>query len=104
MPDTFPKGRSNPPITIELNGRRIFGKGSNWVNPDIFPGTITRDRYDELLEYGLKINFNIFRIWGGGIVNKEDFYDLCDEKEFWSGQSFHWPVTIISARLPIYPH
>ncbi len=79
-PDTFPKGRSNPPITIELNGRRIFGKGSNWVNPDIFPGTLTRDRYDELLEYGLKINFNIFRVWGGGIVNKEEFYELCDEK------------------------
>ncbi len=36
-PDTFPKGRSNPPVTIELNGRKIFGKGSNWVNPEIFP-------------------------------------------------------------------
>jgi len=79
-PDTFPKGRSNPPITLELNGRRIFGKGSNWVNPDIFPGTRTRERYDKLLEYGLKINFNIFRIWGGGIVNKKEFYELCDEK------------------------
>ena len=79
-PDTFPKGRSNPPITLELNGRKIFGKGSNWVNPDIFPGTITRDRYNELLEMGLKINFNIFRVWGGGIVNKEDFYELCNEK------------------------
>ena len=79
-PDTFPKGRSNPPITLELNGRIIFGKGSNWVNPDIFPGTLTRARYDELLDYGLKINFNIFRIWGGGIVNKESFYELCNEK------------------------
>lgn len=79
-PDSFPKGRSNPPITLELNGRRIFGKGSNWVNPDIFPGTLTRDRYNDLLEKGLQINFNIFRIWGGGIVNKEAFYDLCDEK------------------------
>lgn len=80
QPDTFPKGRSNPPITIELNGRRIFAKGSNWVNPDIFPGTITRDRYEGLIENGLKLNFNIFRVWGGGIVNKEAFYDICDEK------------------------
>ncbi|MEN8203364.1 MAG: hypothetical protein ABFS28_12270 [Bacteroidota bacterium] len=79
-PDTFPKGRSNPPITLELNGRQIFGKGSNWVNPDIFPGTITRERYNELLELALEINFNIFRIWGGGIVNKEAFYELCDAK------------------------
>jgi beta-mannosidase len=79
-PDTFPKGRSNPPITIELNGRRIFAKGSNWVNPDIFPGTITRERYDGLIQNGLKLNFNIFRVWGGGIVNKEAFYELCDGK------------------------
>lgn len=79
-PDSFPKGRSNPPVTVELNGRVIFGKGSNWVNPDIFPGTITRQRYDDLLERALQANFNIFRVWGGGIVNKEDFYELCNEK------------------------
>ncbi len=79
-PDTFPKGRSNPPITLELNGRKIFGKGSNWVNPEIFPGTITRERYVDLLNMALEANFNIFRVWGGGIVNKEAFYELCDEK------------------------
>lgn len=79
-PNTFPKGRSNPPITLELNGRIIFGKGSNWVNPDIFPGVITKERYNALLENAVKANLNIFRIWGGGIVNKESFYDLCDEK------------------------
>ena len=28
----------------------------------------------------MKANFNIFRVWGGGIVNKESFYELCDEK------------------------
>ena len=79
-PDSFPKGRSNPPVTIELNGRVIFGKGSNWVNPDIFPGSITGERYDDLLERALQANFNIFRVWGGGIINKEDFYELCNEK------------------------
>jgi beta-mannosidase len=79
-PNTFPKGRSNPPITLELNGRIIFGKGSNWVNPDIFPGVITHERYNGLLENAVKANFNILRVWGGGIVNKESFYDLCDEK------------------------
>ena len=78
-PDTFPKTRSNPPITVELNGRRIFGKGTNWVNPEIFPGTIAKARYQELLERAKEINFNLLRVWGGGIVNKEAFYDLCDE-------------------------
>lgn len=79
-PDTFPKGRSNPPVTIELNGRKIFGKGSNWVNPEIFPGIITRERYAGLIDNAVNAHFNVFRVWGGGIVNKESFYELCDEK------------------------
>jgi beta-mannosidase len=79
-PDTFPKSRSNPPITIELNGRILFGKGTNWVNPEIFPGIITNERYNELLDRAIEANFNILRVWGGGIVNKESFYELCDEK------------------------
>jgi len=80
MPGGSVKTRNNPPFTLELNGRVIFAKGSNWVNPEIFPGIITEGRYNELLENGVKCNFNIFRVWGGGIINKEMFYDLCDQK------------------------
>jgi len=78
-PSIFPKTRSVPPIQFELNGRKIFCKGTNWVNPEIFPGIITRDRYLELLSLAKEVNFNILRIWGGGIVNKESFFELCDE-------------------------
>ena len=76
----FPKTRNKPPVTVEINGRRIFCKGTNWVNPEIFPGIITKDRYNELLNLALEANFNLFRVWGGGIVNKESFYELCNEK------------------------
>ena len=79
-PEDFPKGRSVPPAQLELNGRKIFAKGTNWVNPEIFPGTITRERYNELIDLAVEANFNMFRIWGGGIVNKESFFELCDEK------------------------
>jgi beta-mannosidase len=76
----FPKTRNKPPVTIEINGRRIFSKGTNWVNPEIFPGIITKERYDELLNLALEANFNMLRVWGGGIVNKEAFYEGCNEK------------------------
>ena len=78
-PSGFPKSRSVPPAQIEINGRKIFAKGSNWVNPEIFPGIMTRERYSELILRGKEANFNLFRIWGGGIVNKESFFELCDE-------------------------
>lgn len=77
-PKEFPMGRSPVPITITLNGIKIFAKGSNWVNPEVFTGTITRDTYFPLIKLADEANFNILRCWGGAIINKEEFYDLCD--------------------------
>ncbi len=87
-PEGFPKSRSVSPAQLEINGRRIFCKGTNWVNPEIFPGIITRERYNELLNMAKEANFNILRIWGGGIVNKESFFELCDEKGLLVWQEF----------------
>jgi len=78
-PKGFPKSRALPPITLEINGRTLFAKGSNWIPPEIFPGTIDRERYRELLELARDTHFNLIRCWGGAIVNKESFYELCDE-------------------------
>lgn len=77
-PKEFPKSRSVAPAQILLNGKKIFAKGTNWVNPEIFPGIITHERYEELLKIVVETNFNIVRTWGGSIVNKESFFDLCD--------------------------
>ena len=49
-PILFPKSQSTNPITLEINGRRLFAKGSNWVPPEIFPGVITEDTYFGLLK------------------------------------------------------
>jgi beta-mannosidase len=87
-PSQFPKSRSTPPMTIELNGRRIFAKGSNWVCPDIFAGTLGREDYDALLLQAQTAHFNILRCWGGATINKESFYDLCDELGIMVWQEF----------------
>ena len=87
-PAGFPKTRSVSPAQLEINGRKIFCKGTNWVNPEIFPGIITRQRYDELLKLAKEANFNLLRVWGGGIVNKESFFELCDEKGILVWQEF----------------
>ena len=77
-PVRFPKGRSVAPIQLELNGRRIFAKGSNWVNPDIYNGRVDAGRYETLLTLARDAHMNILRCWGGSGVYKRDFYDLCD--------------------------
>jgi len=81
LPDTggLPASRRNPPITLEVNNRPIFAKGTNWVPPQIFPGLFNREVFLPLLRMARNAHFNLLRCWGGGPVNPSEFYDLCDE-------------------------
>jgi len=74
----FPKSRENPPVTLELNGRQIFLKGSNWVGPDIFYGRVDGETYRPLLGLARGAHFNLLRCWGGAPAPKEEFFELCD--------------------------
>ena len=75
----FPKSRATAPASLEVNKRRIFAKGSNWVHPEVFMGTTTPERYREQITLAKNANLNILRVWGGGVVNKESFFEICDE-------------------------
>ena len=87
-PREFPKTRYEAPITVELNNRRIFCKGSNWVNPELFWGEITKERYEELIRLAKECHMNIFRMWGGAGTPKESFYEICDREGILLWQEF----------------
>lgn len=87
-PDVFPKSRSRPPVTLEVNGRRIFAKGANWVSPEIFPGLLSRETYVPLLHLARDSHMNLLRLWGGAPAQKEAFYELCDELGLMVWQEF----------------
>lgn len=70
-------GRS---LKIRVNGIDIFAKGANWIPLDSRPQTYTRERYNKLLSAAVAANMNCLRVWGGGLYEFDDFYDLCDEK------------------------
>jgi len=61
------------------NGVPFFAKGGNWIPADSFPPRVTRERYARLLGDCVKAHMNMVRVWGGGIYESPDFYDLCDE-------------------------
>ena len=84
----FPKGPMAAPATIEINGQKIFAKGSNMVNVEIFPALMTKERYDELLQMAYDANMNIVRMWGGQYINHDCFYDKCDELGIMVWQEF----------------
>ena len=84
----YPTSRANPPITIQLNGKKIFAKGSNWVNSDVFPGKTNKKFYESLLKLARDANMNILRLWGGAGPNKESFYEICDDLGIMVWQEF----------------
>jgi beta-mannosidase len=67
-------------MTFCVNGRDIFAKGANWIPMDALFSRIRHERYDQLLQSCVDANMNMLRVWGGGLYEMEDFYDLCDEK------------------------
>jgi beta-mannosidase len=73
---------------FEINGKPIFCKGGNSVPADILLGRIDRDRYLGLVDRALEANCNFLRIWGGGLYESNDFYELCDSKGILVWQEF----------------
>jgi len=64
---------------IEINGRRVFAKGGNWVPPDTIYARADAERYRRLVQLAADANFNTLRVWGGGLYADHAFLDACDE-------------------------
>ncbi len=64
---------------FEANGVAFFAKGANWIPADVFAPRLTRAVYERLLRDAAAVHMNFIRVWGGGIYESDDFYDLCDE-------------------------
>ena len=66
-------------FTIVVNGVPIFAKGANWIPSDSFTPRVSKEKYRHLLTGAVQANMNMVRVWGGGIYEADEFYDLCDE-------------------------
>ncbi|MHA6534057.1 beta-mannosidase [Paenibacillus sp. BAC0078] len=64
---------------FELNGVRVFAKGSNHIPNDSFATEVTEERYRHEIASAVASNMNMLRVWGGGIYEEDVFYRLCDE-------------------------
>lgn len=71
-----------------LNGVRIYTKGANWIPADHFIGAIPDERYEDLVALSAEASMNMLRIWGGGIYEKDVFYEACDRQGVLVWQDF----------------
>ena len=77
-----------------VNGRPVFAKGANWIPAHTFVAGLTRDDYARDLRAAATAHMNMIRVWGGGIYESEDFYDLCDELGLMVWQDFMFACTL----------
>ena len=61
-----------------INGVKVFMKGAGWCTIDSMM-RFSREDYDRILSRAHDAGINYFRAWGGGLVETDEFYDLCDE-------------------------
>ncbi|MCC6729063.1 MAG: hypothetical protein IT208_06970 [Chthonomonadales bacterium] len=67
------------PYVLEVNGVRTFIKGWNWAPIDQLYGRAHEQQYRHAIRMARDANCNLLRVWGGGLLERELFYDLCDE-------------------------
>ncbi len=82
------RDKSGKSFTFVINGVPVFAKGANWIPADSFPTRISKNKYRQLLQSARDTNMNMLRVWGGGIYERDDFYELCDEMGILVWQDF----------------
>jgi beta-mannosidase len=80
-----------------VNGRAVFAKGANWIPAHTFVGGLTRTDYQRDLRSAVAANMNLVRVWGGGVYESEEFYDLCDELGLLVWQDLMFACTLYPA-------
>jgi len=61
-----------------INGRKVTCRGANWIPADALYARVDRAAYDTLVREARDANFNMLRIWGGGLYERDAFYEACD--------------------------
>lgn len=61
-----------------VNGLKIFAMGANYIPEDQLLPRRSAELTEKLLNACCDANFNMIRVWGGGIYPDDRFYELCD--------------------------
>jgi beta-mannosidase len=98
--DTTPD-QYGTPFTLVVNGRPIFARGANWVPDDALVSRVDRRRYETRLTQAAQANVNLLRVWGGGIYESDEFYELCDEQGLLVAQDFLFACAAYPQEAPV---
>src|SRR5690606_22507254 len=87
--------------TLIVNDQPVYVKGVNWIPDDALFVRVDRARYERRLRQAAAANLNLVRVWGGGMYESEDFFELCDELGLLSWQDFLFACAAYPEEEPI---
>ncbi|WP_327638288.1 glycoside hydrolase family 2 protein [Kribbella sp. NBC_00482] len=90
------------PFVLSVNGKPIYVRGANWIPDDAFVTRLNADTYRTSIEDAVDAGMNLLRVWGGGIYESEDFYDVCDELGILVWQDFLFACAAYSEEEPLW--
>ena len=88
-------------FVLLVNREPVFVKGANWIPDDCFLDRVTRERYADRIDQATGAGINLLRVWGGGIFETDDFYELCDEQGILVWQDFLFACAAYSEEEPM---
>ena len=88
-------------FALVVNGRPVFALGLNWIPEDHLLTRLTRPDYEAAVDRAVAANANLLRVWGGGIYESDDFYDVCDERGVLVWQDFMLACAAYAEEEPI---
>jgi beta-mannosidase len=89
-------------FVISVNETPIFVKGANWSPGDAFLTRLSRSTYEPSITDAVEAGMNLIRVWGGGIYETDDFYDVCDELGVMVWQDFLLACATYSEEEPLW--
>ena len=78
-----------------VNGEKIFAMGANYIPEENMLSRRSREKTEALVRRAAEANFNLLRVWGGGVYPDDWFYELCDAHGILVWQDFMFACNMI---------
>lgn len=89
------------PYTFFVNNKRVYIRGFNVTPFEHLLGDERIEKYEYIIKSAAQANANLIRVWGGGIIEQEQFYQLCSQNGIMVWQDMIQSSSGISNEPPI---
>jgi len=77
-------------FAFKINGKMIFLMGAGWAPLEGMTHRWDQEKSDRQIDMAVHANMNVFRMWAGGNIPPDSWYDECDRRGILVWQDFYF--------------